>query len=323
MAVTRGSASTLRVVEGRAHDAWDAMWKSFERHLKADPKITSAKTIKTYGQGGKAFHAWLIRERIDTDPRKVTKAIIEDFIGDLRARAKTSTVHNRTVALRKFFSFLEEEGEIKINPAEKIRAPRAEEASPDVLNDEEIEALIAATDGKDFEDIRDRAILLLAIDTGMRRFEIAAMPVLGDAELDAGVYKFAGKGKYTRVVALNPDVVKAMDRYLRVRQTHLHADLDRMWIAQKGALSADGIHHLVRRRAIQAGIERSFGPHALRHTWAANVKAAGMSEEDIMTNGGWRDRKSMLRYGKSQAEARGIEAARKHSLASRFGRRTR
>ena len=84
-----------------------------------------------------------------------------------------------------------------------------------------------------------------------------------------------------------------------------------------GALSPDGVHHILFRRSKLAGI-KPRGPHALRHTFAHKLKLEGVSEEDLMRLGGWRDVKSMHRYGNSAADERAREVARKHSLSDRF-----
>ncbi len=304
-------------------DAWATYWKSFERRLRSEGK--SEKTIATYADGAATFRAWAAKKKLDTDPRQITKADIEDFLGDLRQTAAASTVKSRTSTLKRFFGYLVGEDIIKDanNPTAKIKVQRVEEKSPEVLSDEEVAAMLKACGGRSFDDRRDYAIILLVLDTGMRRFEIAAMPLLTDAVLDAREFRFKGKGGQRHeddVVFLSPKVIDALDRYLRVRAEHPHAKLDKMWLAQRGALSPDGVHHLVRRRAAQAGIKRTFGPHALRHTFAHNLKAAGVGDENLMALGRWRDAKSMFRYGKSTREVRAREALLKNSLADKFGK---
>jgi site-specific recombinase XerD len=304
----------LKVVAGQP-DAWRRTWSSFERSLKADPKVKSAQTIKTYREGGEKFYEFLVQAGHDLDPKTVTKPVIEEFVAELRAKWTPSTVHTRLAALRRFFGWMEAEEIMEHSPMAKIRMGRVEENSPDVLKSNEIEALLAACAGKGFEERRDLALLRLALDTGMRRAELAAMPY-DVAILDRGSYTFKGKGGHERTVYFGDKVISDLDRYLRAREAHPHAKLPKLWLAQKGALSGDGIHHIVRRRSQMAGIAPR-GPHALRHTWADAMKR-GASEEDVMRLGGWRDRKSMTRYGQSQADERASIAARKNSLGDKF-----
>lgn len=310
-----GQSVALRVVE--SPDAWQRAWRGFERSLRADSAVKSPRTIEVYRAGGEKFHAFLIEHGFETDPTKIGKPVIEEFIAELRETAKPSTVHTRISGLKRFFGWLEAEEMIERSPMWRVKTPRIEETSPEVLTDDEITRLLAACEGKTFEDRRDLAIIRLALDSGMRRFEIAAMP-FDEGILDQRVYRFTGKGDHTRAVYLGDKVIRDIDRYLREREKHPHAKLSALWLAHKGALTPDGVHHLVRRRAAMAGIPRTFGPHALRHTFAHNLKRDGVSEEDLMRLGGWRDVKSIRRYGNKAADERAEVVARKHSLGDRF-----
>ena len=51
--------------------------------------------------------------------------------------------------------------------------------------------------------------------------------------------------------------------------------------------------------------------HMLRHTFAHRMKSAGVSEEQIMVLGGWHDHQTMVRYGRSEAAVRAIDAGAK------------
>jgi site-specific recombinase XerD len=98
----------------------------------------------------------------------------------------------------------------------------------------------------------------------------------------------------------------------------LQAALPALWLAQKGALTGDGVHHLVQRRAGLAGIERAVWPHLLRHSFAHAMKAAGNADEVVMTLGRWKDPKVMRRYGASAAVQRAKEAHRATSPGDRL-----
>jgi integrase len=91
-----------------------------------------------------------------------------------------------------------------------------------------------------------------------------------------------------------------------------------LWLAQKGFLSPDGVHHVVRRRAELAGLQRRIWPHLLRHSFGDRIKAATGSDEVVMTLGRWRDAKAMRRYGASAAQQRAREAHQRAAPGDRF-----
>ena len=102
----------------------------------------------------------------------IRRVHVELFIEDIVSRWKPATASNRFRALQQFFRFLEEEGEILGSPMAQMRPPRVPPHLPDILRDEELKSLVAATAGSDFVARRDRGIVCVLIDTGVRIAEL-------------------------------------------------------------------------------------------------------------------------------------------------------
>jgi site-specific recombinase XerD len=278
--------------------------------------------LEIYAEAGRQFHAFQVERHSTVDPAHVEKLHVENWLIYLQVErgAMPATIRARFSALRRFFNWCVEEGEIAVSPMIRLHAPRVDEPAPGVLTETEAKALLAACEGKDFEARRDMAIIRLMLDTGLRRFEVAAMtyePAAMKMQLDSHLVSVKGKGSRLGTVRFNDKAARDLDRYLRVRALHPRAALPTLWLAQKGGLTGDGIHHLIKRRAALAGI-RTIHPHLLRHTWAHMMKSAGASDEDVMTLGRWRDRKVMARYGQSAAFERAAETARRLSPGDRL-----
>ena len=319
----KATATRVQVLPDPSDDPWPVLWQSFERSLRADN--ASPRTLEVYGDAGHKFYGWLTERNRPTDPALIAKRDIEDFLIWLRETptAKTgrpampATVRARFSALRRFFNWLEEEEEIQHSPMARMHGPKVEEPPPAVLSEDEQRRLLAACHGPDFEDRRDAALLRLRLDAGLRRGEVAGMK-LDDLDLGGQVVKILGKGGRPGLAFFGTKTARDLDRYLRLRTRHSNAGLPALWLAQKGGLTGDGIHHLIQRRARLAGIERTIHPHLTRHSWAHAMKAAGASDEDVMTLGRWRDRKVMARYGASAALARAQETHRRISPGDRL-----
>jgi site-specific recombinase XerD len=101
---------------------------------------------------------------------------------------------NRLRALKQFFRWAVEEGEIAENPCAGVKNPLIPEEPPAVLTDDQVEALFKACTGKTFEDRRDPAIIRLLADTGMRRSELSELNI-DDLDLDGQVAIVMGKGR--------------------------------------------------------------------------------------------------------------------------------
>jgi site-specific recombinase XerD len=290
-----------------------------------------------YRDAGNLFHAFLIERTWPTDPVLLEKRHVEMFIIWLHEERKAApaTVRARFAALRRFFNYLveDEEKEIETSPMVHLHTPTVETVPPPVLTDDEQRRLLAACkppprppgapphpsnqfDEARFEALRDRALLRLMLDTGMRRAEVAGIKVT-DLNREDRVIVIMGKGSRPRPVYFGERADDDLRRYLRARKLHPLRALEYLWLAHRGQLTGDGIHHLVGRRARQAGLDHVF-PHQLRHSFAHVMKSTGSSDEDVMTLGGWRDRKSMQGYGAAAAQTRAQATHRRLSPGDRI-----
>jgi integrase/recombinase XerC len=85
------------------------------------------------------------------------------------------------------------------------------------------------------------------LDTGARRAELADLQ-LAHVDLDLDVLLVLGKGRRERALPFGHKAGEALERYLRVRARHKHADLPWLWIGLRGRSTAYGVVMMLRRR---------------------------------------------------------------------------
>lgn len=252
-----------------------------------------------------------------TDPTAVTGEHIREYLLDQQDRGLSSkTVYSRQGYLAAFWKWMVDEGEVSASPMAKMKLPSLEETMPQILSDEQFAAMLATcSTGRDPNNRRDAAILMVLEATGVRRAELAGLKI-DDFNRAEGTITVMGKGRRQRPVPLHMDAAVALDRYLRERARQRYSKSDALFLARTGPMSPNAVAEVVYKRAKLAGYVDANGrelvhPHMFRHRFADRWKDDGGSEDALMALGGWRNRDIMQRYGRANRTKRAIDEYRR------------
>jgi site-specific recombinase XerD len=281
---------------------------SWIRHLQAENK--SPRTIQTYLSALDHLEA-------STEPLGATRNDLEAFLTHRLGLVKASSVCVDFRSLQQLYKWLSDEGEIETNPMARMRKPHVSEEPIAIYSDADIAKLLLVSQGKDFSSRRDLAIIRLLIDTGMRRSELAGIN-LSDLDLKAQTVNVLGKGRRIRQVPFGTKTAVALDRYLRLRNSHKDSALPNLWLGKHGAVSSNGIYEIVQSRGKQAGLTGRVFIHKFRHLFAHSWQMAGGNEMDLMRICGWSSNAMLGRYGKSAADVRAKESHRRLAIGDRY-----
>jgi len=183
--------------------------------------------------------------------------------------------------VRSFFKFLSREGIVDINPTINLITPKIKKKLPSFLYLEEINKLIETPTGHTISGIRDRAILELLYGTGMRVGELVNLNI-SDIDLYEKTVRVFGKGSKERILPLGNPSIKAVKKYLTVRNIFRKNisinknDLDALFLNRFGGrLSVRSIRRLIIKYMKIAGLNKKISPHVLRHSFATHLLGGG------------------------------------------------
>jgi len=166
-----------------------------------------------------------------------------------------------------------------------IPSKRYDHAQIEFLTSQEIEALLAAPDVGTWTGRRDRTLLLVAVQTGLRVSELVGLHC-EDAILGSGAHvRCLGKGRKERCTPLRKDAVEALRVWCRERNPKPSEPL--FPSTRGGSLGVDGVGHLLAKhlataRKLCPSLEnKRVSPHVLRHSAAMELLQAGVDHSVI------------------------------------------
>ena len=228
----------------------------------------SPNTVASYCHDVEGFLEW-----VGYAPAAVTSADIERYLGKVTAEGLSKRSAARLVsALRSFFTWCVQEGDVQENPCDRVDAPKLGKYLPEVLSVEEVTAILESVDLGTPGGKRDRAILEVLYGCGLRVSE-AALLRISHVHLDEGFVDVVGKGDKQRLVPLGEMAADALRAYLEVRPEPAgRAFDDVLFLSRAGKpLSRVSLFKLVKRQAMAAGIQKEISPHTFRHSFATHL----------------------------------------------------
>ena len=210
-------------------------------------------------------------------PADVGTAEVEQYLSKRIEKGISKRSQARLLsALRSFFNWCIEEGDLKDNPCDRIDAPKLGKYLPAVLSVEEVDAIISSVDLKAPHGLRDRAILEVLYGCGLRVSECTGL-LISHVHLEEGYVDVVGKGDKQRIVPLGEMAAEAVGNYLSVRpEPAARAFEDVLFLSRSGRpLSRVTVFNLVKERAMAVGIHKEISPHTFRHSFATHLIEGG------------------------------------------------
>lgn len=258
------------LVDGLCEDGpWDDAVRRFLEGREALGK--SPWTVKYYRDRLRALAGLLEAQGVPLDPRSIRTTHIEKNVSlfSQRQGAKRKTINGRLVTLKAFFGYLYQQGLVQSDPTVGVKLLPKEEREPRSIEPEHLPKLLAACDQTRFTGVRDYAMLMVLLDTGLRLKELLSLCVQ-DVRLRAGELVVRGmtKSRKERRVPFGANCRRALDKWLTVRGEIPGVD-EVFTTTENQPLARRSIYQVMNRIAKHAGVPAELvHPHAFRHTMA-------------------------------------------------------
>lgn len=187
------------------------------------------------------------------------------------------SVQSYVRGLRAFLRWLYDSEYIDQNICIKFKLPKATRKVIDVLTEEEITLLFDSISGDNLHASRNRLIIALMLDCGLRLHEVVTLTV-GSVHLkDRYIIVQQGKGDKQRVVPFGNFTHKLIERYLKLSSDMLPREALIIKVSDSDShepITDTTIKQLFRKLKTRTGIQR-LKPHLLRHTFATRYLENG------------------------------------------------
>jgi len=262
-----------------APDVDEEAIRTFGRRLEADGR--SPHTVSAYQRDLRKFARVLTSIQPGCSLDQVTPAMLDMVLTDPAVSETPSGVprsaaslHRFKAAVRSFFAWAEESGLIPENPARSVGMRRLPRTPPVFLTEAEKRRLLSALRGRSsILARRDRVIIELFLGTGIRLQELVSLDI-DDIDLDAKHLRIRAKGNVPQVKFLKSNLRSLLRRYLAERRKLGTASIALFLSSRTSRISSRQVANRVKFWLTEARIEKSLGPHGLRHSFATHLYAA-------------------------------------------------
>ncbi len=245
-------------------------------------KKCSPNTLSAYLTDLKQFAELISRNGEVRHAADIKAKEVRQWLVELRKKGISNRSINRKITtLRTYFDFLERRGEIKLNPMQKIIAPRMQKKAPDYVLAENMERLLYVQEQREgFEGLRDSIVLELLYATGMRQAELLSIEEK-DIDFDQEQISIVGKGNKQRIIPLIPSLLERLKVYIDQKHALAPGVTALLVDGKFEPMTKKQLYNFVKGAlaAVEGSSRRS--PHVLRHSFATNTLSEGADLNSI------------------------------------------
>ena len=229
-------------------------------------------TLAAYRRDLGLFAAWQ-EQASDRTLEHTQESDLLAYMSARHAATRATTANRRLTVFKRFFRWALREHLRTADPTLKLLAARQPMRVPKTLSEAQVEALLAAPDPDSPLGLRDRTMMELMYASGLRVSELVGLKTV-HVGLNEGALRVTGKGSKERLVPFGEEAHGWLRRYLAdARSAILRGQVsDALFVTVRGGpMTRQMFWVLIKRHALQAGVQVPLSPHTLRHAFATHL----------------------------------------------------
>ena len=242
--------------------------ESFLRYIRYEKNL-STHTVLSYKNDLFQFKAFLETLEPGCELQQVTSEQVREWIASLSEDGLTARSISRKVSsLRAFYRYLVSQSVVAGSPVNDVRVPKVRKKLPVYLRRDTMDELLDDVSyGDDLEGVRNKLIIEMFYNTGIRRAELIG---LKDEDVREGEIKVTGKRNKQRLVPYGAELAELIADYRRMRSEAGLGDAEYFFIRKSGeSLYPQLVYRVVKQALSQVCTLEKRSPHVLRHTFAS------------------------------------------------------
>lgn len=246
------------------------MIEQFLTYLRSEKRFSN-HTVRAYENDLVKFATYLKDVYSENDLARADVRHVRSWLASQsEEKISSRTIRRRISSLSAFYRFLQKSGVVAENPVRKLPLPKIQTSLPKFIRERDIVDLLENFDPEDdFFLLRDKLIVALLYNTGMRRSELVNIQM---KDLNLPVIKVKGKRNKERLVPLSGSVLEMMQEYINQRERYLNETglhSEHLLITRKGTgIYPEVVYRVVKKYFSHPNFSRKNHPHVLRHSFA-------------------------------------------------------
>ncbi len=266
----------MNLVQSITDPCWRRALNALRTYLKLEKQL-SDNSIEAYLRD--VSHLALFAAERGKGPEQIGLDDLRQLVAQMNDLGIALATQSRIVSgLRTFYRMMVVEDAVAENPATLLEMPRTARHLPDVLTNDEVDAIIATFDLSLPDQARNRVIVEVLYGCGLRVSELVNLH-LSNIYPDDECLLVTGKGDKQRWVPINHTALHLTMQYIATIRSHQRlrpGEEKYVFINRLGThLSRNYVFMFLKEAVKKAGINKKISPHSLRHSFATELVTNG------------------------------------------------